>query len=248
MSFSEDVGKRYEAYGWHVHDVGEDLSVETLERAAEEARGVDDRPSLIIVRSHIGYGSPEQAGHVQGARVAARRGRGEAHQGVLRLAGRTRPSACLTRRASTFQRGGRARQASSRRTGSSALAAFREADPDAAAQLELIIDGRLPDGWDADLPSFSPDDGNDGHAQGLQRGDPVGREEGAAARRAARPTSSPRRSPTSTTAASVKKGDYGGRNVHYGVREHAHGRDRQRPRAAWPARLRRRRSSTSSTT
>src|SRR6187551_777467 len=58
--FSEDVGKRYEAYGWHVQDVGEDLSVETLERAAEEAKGVEDRPSLVIVRSHIGYGSPNK--------------------------------------------------------------------------------------------------------------------------------------------------------------------------------------------
>ena len=60
MSFSEDVGKRYEAYGWHVQDVGEDLSVETLERATEEAKAETDRPSLVIVRSHIGYGSPNK--------------------------------------------------------------------------------------------------------------------------------------------------------------------------------------------
>src|SRR5918911_2766482 len=58
--FSEDVGKRFEAYGWHVQDVGEDLSVETLERAAEEAKGVEDKPSLVIVRSHIGYGAPNK--------------------------------------------------------------------------------------------------------------------------------------------------------------------------------------------
>ena len=57
---TEDVGARYEAYGWHVIDVGEDLSVETLESATREAMAVEDRPSLIIVRSHIGYGSPLQ--------------------------------------------------------------------------------------------------------------------------------------------------------------------------------------------
>ncbi len=57
---TEDVGARYEAYGWHVADVGEDLSVETLEAATREAMAVEDRPSLIIVRSHIGYGSPLQ--------------------------------------------------------------------------------------------------------------------------------------------------------------------------------------------
>src|ERR671915_252983 len=60
MAFSEDVGKRFEAYGWHVQDVGEDLSVESLERAAEEAKGVTDRPSLIVLRTHIGYGSPNK--------------------------------------------------------------------------------------------------------------------------------------------------------------------------------------------
>ena len=60
MSFSEDVGKRYEAYGWHVQDVGEDLSVESLERAAQNAKAESDRPSLVIVRSHIGYGSPNK--------------------------------------------------------------------------------------------------------------------------------------------------------------------------------------------
>src|SRR5206468_3491590 len=55
---SEDVGKRYEAYGWHVQDVGEDLSPDNLERATREAMAVDDRPSLAIVRSHIGYAIP----------------------------------------------------------------------------------------------------------------------------------------------------------------------------------------------
>ena len=61
------------------------------------------------------------------------------------------------------------------------LAAFRDAEPDAAAELDLIMEGRLPDGWDADVPKFSPDDGDGGHAQGVAAGDPVGGEQGAAA-------------------------------------------------------------------
>src|SRR5437588_4296470 len=60
QSFSEDVGMRYEAYGWHVQNVGEDLSLERLEEATRTAMEVEDRPSLIIVRSHIGYGSPNK--------------------------------------------------------------------------------------------------------------------------------------------------------------------------------------------
>src|SRR5688572_1582574 len=52
LSFSEDVGKRYDAYGWHVQNLGEDLDLDNLERAVEEAQGVTDQPSLIIIRTH----------------------------------------------------------------------------------------------------------------------------------------------------------------------------------------------------
>src|SRR5947209_1717537 len=57
---SEDVGMRYEAYGWHVQDIGEDVSVERLEQATRAAMEVEDRPSLVIVHSHIGFGSPNK--------------------------------------------------------------------------------------------------------------------------------------------------------------------------------------------
>ena len=60
QSFTEDVAARYAAYGWRVDDVGEDLSIERLERATREAMAVLDRPSLILVRSHIGFGSPHK--------------------------------------------------------------------------------------------------------------------------------------------------------------------------------------------
>src|SRR5947209_98975 len=59
---SEKVGERYDAYGWHVEDVGEDLSVERLEDATRTAMEIEDGPSLIIVRSHIGYGAPTTEG------------------------------------------------------------------------------------------------------------------------------------------------------------------------------------------
>ena len=57
---TEDVGKRYEAYGWHVIQAGDDMDPDHLERVTREAMDVEDRPSLIIVQSHIGYGSPKQ--------------------------------------------------------------------------------------------------------------------------------------------------------------------------------------------
>ena len=60
LVFSEDVASRYEAYGWHVQNVGEDISPDTLYEAANRAIEVGDRPSLIICRTHIGYGSPNK--------------------------------------------------------------------------------------------------------------------------------------------------------------------------------------------
>src|SRR3954466_9733896 len=57
-AFSEDVGKRYEAYGWEVVNLGEDVDVDTVTRAFEEAKAGDDKPTLIIGRTHIGYGAP----------------------------------------------------------------------------------------------------------------------------------------------------------------------------------------------
>src|SRR5436309_1042469 len=60
LSFSEDVGKRYEAYGWHVQNLGEDLELERIEEAIATAKDVTDQPSLIIVRTHIAPGSPNK--------------------------------------------------------------------------------------------------------------------------------------------------------------------------------------------
>ena len=94
MAFSEDVGARYEAYGWHVQNLGEDLELENVETAIEAAHAAEDRPSLIILRTHIGFGSPNKQDSSEGARLAARRGRGAAHQGGLRLGpGRPLPGA-----------------------------------------------------------------------------------------------------------------------------------------------------------
>src|SRR6202011_2692678 len=58
QSFSEDTDKRYQAAGWHVEKVGEDMSLDRLEQATRDAMAGEDRPSMVIVRSHIGYGSP----------------------------------------------------------------------------------------------------------------------------------------------------------------------------------------------
>src|SRR5918995_573198 len=158
MAFSEDVGERFEAYGWHVQDVGEDLSVETLERATEDAKGVTDRPSLVIVRSHIGYGSPNK----QDTHSADGSPLGEDEVKATKevYGWPTDETFLVPDEALEHFREAGARGHAQAEEWEKRLAPLRDSDAEAAAELDLIIKGKLPTGWDEGLPTFSPDDGN----------------------------------------------------------------------------------------
>jgi transketolase len=220
MSFSEDVGMRFEAYGWHVQDVGEDLSVETLERAAQEAKQVADRPSLVIVRSHIGYGSP----HKQDTYQAHGSPLGEEEVKLTKEvygwpADKFFYVPDEARR--PFQEAGeRGEQLAVE--WEERLAAFRDAEPEAAAELELIIERRLPDHWDDGVPKFSPDDGNVATRKASQQVI-----QWVAGNVPQLVSGSADLEPSTLTmiegGGSVTRHDYSGRNVHYGVREHGMG-------------------------
>jgi transketolase len=102
------------------------------------------------------------------------------------------------------------------------LAALRDDDAGAAAELELVMNGRLPDGWDADVPVFDPADGNMATRKASQEVI-----QWVAAQVPQLVSGSADLEPSTLTeiddGGSVERGDYGGRNVHYGVREHAMG-------------------------
>jgi transketolase len=156
QSFSEDVGMRYEAYGWHVQDVGEDLSLERLEEATRAAMEVEGRPSLIVLQSHIGYGSP----HKQDSSSAHGSPLGEDEVRLTKEAygwdpdkSFYVPEEALQHFRRTCDRGRELQAQWDER-----FAAYREAFPEEARQLQMLAAGELPDGWDSDLPRFSPDD------------------------------------------------------------------------------------------
>jgi transketolase len=219
--FSEDVGKRYEAYGWHVQDVGEDLSVETLERATEEAKGAEDRPSLVIVRSHIGYGSPKKQDTYQAHGSPLGEDEVKATKEVYGWPADKTFYVPDEAREPFKEAAERGRQAMDE--WEQQLASFRESNSGAAAELDLIMNApRLPDGWDADLPSFDP--GDDDIATRKASGQVI---QWAASRVPNLISGSADLEPSTLTeiedGGSVERGDYGGRNVHYGVREHGMG-------------------------
>jgi transketolase len=220
MAFSEDVGKRYEAYGWHVQDVGEDLSVESLQRATDEAKGVEDRPSLVIVRSHIGYGAPnkQDTSSAHGSPL----GEDEVKATKEVYGWPTDKTFYVPDEArEPFKEAAeRGRQAVEEWEGR--LAAFRDADPDAAGRLDLVMEGKMPDGWDADVPRFSPDDGKIATRKASQQVI-----QWAAAQVPQLVSGSADLEPSTLTliddSDSVTRDDYSGRNVRYGVREHGMG-------------------------
>ena len=219
-AFGEDVGKRFEAYGWHVQDVGEDLSVETLERATEEAKAVEDRPSLVIVRSHIGYGAPNKQDTYQAHGSPLGEDEVRATKEVYGWpADKTFyvPDEAREPFKEAAERGRKLVDDWEQR-----LSAFRDADADAAAELDLIMQGKLPDGWDSGVPRFDPDDGN--IATRKASSEVI---QWAAEKVPHLISGSADLEPSTLTeiedGGSVARGDYSGRNVHYGVREHGMG-------------------------
>ena len=155
MGFSEKVGDRYEAYNWHVQDLGEDLSTRALAEAIEAAHA-DDRPSLIIVQSHIGFGSPNK----QDSQKAHGSPLGEDEVKLTKEAygwdpdkSFYVPDEAAEAYAEVPERGKQLQSEWDER-----MSAFRDAHGDLAAELDQFISGELPGGWDADLPRFSPDD------------------------------------------------------------------------------------------
>ena len=212
LSFSEDVGKRYEAYGWHVQDLGEDLGLDIMEAAVDAAKGETGRPSMIIIRTHIAPGSPnKQDTH-------------EAHGSPLgdeeiRLTKQVYnwpseepffiPDEALARFRECVDRG------------RELVAEWEERFPD-RGELERMLSHRLPDGWDADVPRKGPDAGM--IATRKASNEVI---QWAAAQVPELVGGSADLAPSTLTlingAGSVEAGDYSGRNLHFGIREHGMG-------------------------
>ena len=160
---------RFEAYGWHVQRVATATTSRPSTRRSPRPRPSTDRPSLIVVRTHIGFGSPNKQDTAERARRAARRGRGQADQGEPRLAARADLLRARRRRARSTRR---RRSAARRRTPSGASASRPSARPTrtARAQWDDAWPRELPDGWDADLPVFEPEDGAVGDPRRVGQG------------------------------------------------------------------------------
>lgn len=222
IAFTEDRGKRFEAYGWHVQHVKDGLDVEAIDRAIRRARK-DPRPSIIMVRTIIGYGLPTRAG--------TEKAHGEP-PGDLELNGAKEkvgwpiePRFFIPPDVLAFYRQALQRGAQAQRKWNKKLAAYRAAYPELAAELERRLAGKLPEDWDRDLPVFPADEkglasraasGKVLNALALKIPDLVGGSADLAPSTNTWMTGTPAFAPAENGGADV----YEGRNIHYGVREH----------------------------
>jgi transketolase len=220
MAFSEDVGQRFEAYGWHVQDLGEDLELDRLEEAAETAKGVPEAPSLVMLRSHIGFGAP----HLQDTNKAHGSPLGEEEVRLTKEGYRwpTEPAFLVPDEALTHFREAAAARGEAESEWKQLVESYRSEHPDLWQELSLVIERKLPDGWDREVPKFRPEGGRMATRKASQQVI-----QWAAARVPQLVSGSADLEPSTLTfiedGGSVEKGSYAGRNVHYGVREHGMG-------------------------
>jgi len=223
LAFSEDVAERFAGYGWATHMVEDANDCEAFARAIEAFQATTDRPTLILVKSIIGYGSP----HRQGTAKAHSDPLGEEEVKLTKQAyGWPQDAQFLVPDGvrERFDEGFGVRGRALRDRWDGALGRYREAHADLAGELDLMWSRRLPDGWDADLPSFPAD------AKGIATREASGKALNAIAPRLPWLIGgSADLSPSTKThldfdgAGEFEPGSYGGRNLHFGVREHIMG-------------------------
>jgi transketolase len=234
ITFSEDRARRFEAYGWHTVLVPDGNDLAGIDAALRAARMETGRPSLILVRTHIGYGSPKHDSFeahgsplgIEDVRLTKQNLDWPAEPPFLV------PDAVLSHFRDAVARGARDEAASNER-----MAAYERAFPDLAEELRRTLSGELPRGWDADVPVFPAD------PKGIATRVASSKVMNAIAPRLPALTGGSADLDPSTHTALKGLGDfnpkadnavdtqgsdgggwsYGGRNLHFGVREHAMG-------------------------
>jgi transketolase len=226
IAYSEDVAARFLAYGWNVTTVADANDLQLLDRAYKIFLKNNDRPTLIVVHSQIGYGSP----HKQGSPKAHGEPLGVEEVRLTKEFFGFDPDESFVVPPEVpkhFDANIGARGKAAHAAWVTLLAGYREAFPELAKQVDAIRDGTLPEGWDADLPSFPPD------AKGIATRESSGKVLNAVAKRvpwliggAADLAPSTKSNLTFEGAGSFEApdsgvGNYSGRNLHFGIREHA---------------------------
>ncbi|MEW6668040.1 MAG: transketolase [Thermodesulfobacteriota bacterium] len=220
LAFTENRVGRLRAYGWHVQEVKDGNDLKALARAIGRARRETGRPSFIAVRTHIGYGSPNKRDTASAHGEPL--GQDEIRSTKEALGWPPGPECFIPREALARFRQALPKGEDLEREWNDRFHAYRQAYPELASEWEQWMRGILPETWDRDLPAFAAD--------------PKGMATRAASAAVLAVLASrlpnliggsadlaPSNKTLMEAAADFQKGSYGGRNLHFGVREHGMG-------------------------
>ena len=220
ITFTEDVAARFTAYGWNVTSVPDANDLDEVERAFHDFKAEHSRPTLIVVHSHIGYGTPvEDSPKAHGEPLGP-----EGVKATKRFLGWPEDAEFLVPDGvyEHFADGVGARGRQAHEAWEATLEEYRASHPGLAEEIEQMQRRELPDGWDAEIPTFPAD------AKGVATRDSSGQVLNAVARRvpwllggAADLAPSTKTRLTFDGAGDVGPDDGSGRNFHFGIREHA---------------------------
>ena len=221
ITFTEDIACRFQSYGWNVLRVGDANDMELIENALDVFRKTKDRPTFIILDSHIGYGSPHK--HDTAAAHGEPLGEEEVRL-TKRFYGWPEDAKFLVPDAvcKHFADGVGARGAELRRRWTELFAAYQSKYPELAKEIGLMQRRELPEGWDRNLPVFPAS------AKGIAGRDASGQVLNALAQNIPWLVGGSADLGTSNKtllkfegAGDFEPGNYGGRNLHFGIREHS---------------------------
>jgi transketolase len=156
IDFTEDVAARFAAYGWHTRTVLDGNDTADVAAAIREAQAERQRPSLLLVHTHIGYGSPHKQDNFSSH--GSPLGEEELAASKKALGWPTMDKFYLPEDAVDYFRQAVPRGQELEQNWGHAFEAYRKDFPKEAAEFEQIMSGRLPEGWRADLPSWKPSD------------------------------------------------------------------------------------------
>lgn len=235
LTFTEDAGKRFEAYGWHVQHVEDGNDLEAIDAALDAAKAQSDRPSLILVRTIIGFGAPNKQNtfKVHGSPL----GEDELAAAKENLGWPKEPAFRIPKEAQVHFYRAVTQGKSLEAEWKAAFERYAEEYPDLAAEFKRVMVGERPSEWEADVPAFAPDPkgpatrkASEAVLQALAAKLPelMG---GSADLNPSTYTwlkglgdfQAPQTSSEGTQGAVGGEWGYGGRNLHFGVREHAMG-------------------------
>ncbi len=217
LAFTEDRCARFEAYGWHVQKVADGNDVEAIDAAIRAAQA-DPRPSLIAARTHIGFGAPnkQDTSKAHGEPL----GNDELNAAKQNLGWPLEPRFLIPEDVLAFFRGAVEAGARAEQAWQECFDAYRKDFPELGAELERRLKGELPKDWEAALPTFPAD------VKGMATRAASGKVINALAAKipeliGGSADLTPSNDTTIIGSPDFQKSTRAGRNLHFGIREHA---------------------------